>query len=101
MAEGAREALQSEYDRLLRELGESEATVRELEGRLREEGRRAEEEAGRSSQTIAQLREQLRASEEQRQGQEEKVSDNVRCDATVHHNILRVLQEYDSPKLST
>lgn len=77
MAEGAREALQTEYDRLSRELEESEAAVQELEGQLREEGRRAGEEAERSSQTIAQLREQLREEEEQRQASEEEVGDVI------------------------
>lgn len=72
-AENARDALQSEYKRIVEELRSHEEAVASLEEKIEEEGEKREDELNSCRKVIEELKQQLEDSEQNRVEQQQKV----------------------------
>lgn len=80
--EGARAALQNEFEQLVVELETSQSTVERLEAKLQEEEDRREGELARCANVIRQLQQQLATAEEHWGNSREEVN------LIHHHDII-------------
>lgn len=77
VVEGARTALQNEFEQLVVELETSQSTVEGLEAKLQDEEDRREKELARCANIIRELQQQLSSAEEHWNSSQEEVNDII------------------------